>query len=141
MKGTWESTGGGGGGAGTAAIFVAAVLVLAAVMGPIVRAVTDLVEVAAIITAAVLGLVLAGGGAFVVWRLRHSRANAPLMVSRVSPVTYRASTALPVPQVSAAALPPAQGATVHLHFHGMSAGDIAAIVAQHGQAALGTTEE
>jgi hypothetical protein len=127
-------THGGGSGIGTAVAVVLAVAVVASIAGPVVHAAAELVRAVVIAAAVILGLGLAAGAALVAWRLRRGRQNAPLVVHQARPVTRRPAESLPVPQRSAAPLPasnPAatgQAAELHLHFHGLTAEEAAAIV-------------
>jgi hypothetical protein len=121
----------GGSGIGTAVAVVLAAVVLASIAGPVVHAAVELLRVVLIAAAVILGLAALGGAGLVAWRLRRGRQNAPLVVHQVPPVTWRPAESLPVPQRSVAALPaPERPAEIHLHFHGVSAEDIAAILAE-----------
>lgn len=140
MKGTWQTTDSGSG-IGTAAAVVLAAAVIAAVAVPVVRAVTHLLEVLAVVMAVVLGVGLLAGIALVAWRLRQGRQNTPLVVHRATPVTHRAAEPLTAPQQARAALPAPERPELHLHFHGMSAADVAAVIAQHGQPVRPSIEE
>jgi hypothetical protein len=121
----------GGSGIGAAVAVVLAAVVLASIAGPVVHAAVELLRVVLIAAAVILGLAALGGAGLVAWRLRRGRQNAPLVVHQVPPVTWRPAESLPVPQRSVAALPaPERPAEIHLHLHGVSAEDIAAILAE-----------
>lgn len=117
----------GGSGIGAAAVVVLAAIVAAAVAGPVIRAVTDLIEVLAVTVAVILGVSLAAGTVLVAWRLRRGRQNTPLVVHQVTPVTRQAAESLPAPPRPAIEA----SREVHLHFHGVTAEDVAAIIGQH----------
>ena len=134
--------GSGGSGIGMAAAVVLAAIVAASAAGPVVHAATDVIEVLAIVVAAIVGLALATGAALVAWRLRSVRQNTPRVVHQVPPATRRAAESLPAPQRSVAALPaPERSAEIHLHLHGMSAEDVAAIIRKHRSTALPPTQQ
>lgn len=111
----------------------AAVLgVLAVVAAVVVIKVVVAILTALLITLAVIaGLALLGGAVYAISAVRSGSLSA-------------AALPPPRPHVSLGA-PPRQleaGRHLHLHFHGMNAADIAAIVAaQHGQSAFATTHE
>jgi hypothetical protein len=123
--------GSGGSGIGAAVAVVLAAVVVASIAGPVIHAAVELLRVVLIAAAVILCLGLAGGIALVAYRLRRGRQNAPLVVHQVPPVTWRPAESLPVPRRSVAALPaPERPAEIHLHLHGASAEDIAAILAE-----------
>ena len=63
------------------------------------------------------------GAAVVAWRVHRRRAPDSL------PMAQRAVQALPAPQQSTAALPaPERPAELHLHFHGLTAEEAAAVL-------------
>lgn len=131
MKGTWQTTSSGGDGIGTVALVVLAAIVVAAVAGPVVHAAAELVRLVVIAAAIIAGLALAAAVALVAWRLRRRRLSSPLVVHQAPPVTYRSAESLPAPQSSPAAIPaPQRQAEVHLHFHGVDAAEVAAILAE-----------
>jgi hypothetical protein len=117
----------GRGAAVLAALAVLAVIV-AATARPVVHAAEDVLEVAAI-TAAVLvvGLV----AVVVVWRARRRPHALPVacQAPQALPAAERPVSALPVPTWAARPRELESGAAVHLHFHGMTTADIAAIIA------------
>ncbi len=124
-------THGGGSGIGTAVAVVLAAVIVASVAGPVVRAVTDLIEVVAIVLAVIIGLSLVGGAAVVAWRVYQWRANAPRVVDVITPSLPRPAESLPAPR--APELPaPERLPEVHLHLHGVSAEDVAAIISPQG---------
>jgi hypothetical protein len=75
-------------------------------------------EAAVIVGAGAAGLV-----GLLVWRLRRTRMGA----ARAMPPRTPARAAQPLPQARQATDLPA----VHLHFHGIAAEDVAAILARH----------
>src|SRR6266566_4722758 len=108
---------GSGGGNGWLIIFGA--IVLAGIAGPAAHAISDLIEVLAITVAVVLAV--AGLAAILTCWVRHRHAR---------PLTQRAARALQAPE------PPSLGRAqeVHLHFHAVSAEDVAAIIARQDRA-------
>jgi len=94
-------------------------------LGPAVATAAELLHVLIIVL--VVLAVVAGGGLVApgTWRLRQTRPDTPRVVHRATPVLPR-SPPLSAPQ------PPAIERTheVHLHLHGISAQDIAAIFDQ-----------
>jgi hypothetical protein len=126
MRGTWQTTDGGG---GTIALVIGAAVLAAAIAGPVAAAAAAVAE-ALIITIAVLGgLAAVAGTALVAYRLRQGRANRTTPVSFPRPVPRRPVQALPGPERPAIGRP----AEVHLHFHGVTAEEVAAILAEHGR--------
>lgn len=126
MKGTWQTTDGGGLGDAVAAIVV--VLVIAAVAGPVLGAVAgavaELVRVLLIAAAVILGLAAAGLVAFIAWRLHHGRPNRVTSMSFPAPLPQQPGESLTAPRQPAIERP----AEVHLHFHGVSAEEAAAVI-------------
>ena len=115
----------GGGGLGGLVLVVVGLVLLASIAGPVVAAVADLVRVVLITLAVVAGLAVLGGAGLVAWRLRRGRPNAPRVVGVVTPGLLRPSRAPPAPR-HAIEYP----RVVHLHFHGVTAEDVAAIIAR-----------
>jgi hypothetical protein len=115
--------GGGGSGLGELAVILLAVALLGRAVA---AAVAELVHVLLIVAVALA--VLAGSGlvALGAWRLRSGRQNTARMVYRVTSAPKRS----PLRSDSRSAIEaPRQ---VHLHLHGVTAEDVAAILAQHG---------
>ena len=110
---THPEMGGGGGGNGWLVILGAITL------GAIAQAIRDLIMVLAI-TVAVL-LAAAGTAAVLAHRVRCRGARA---------LTRRGMPALPAPEHRALG----RAQEVHLHFHAVSAEDVAAIIARHDKA-------
>jgi hypothetical protein len=90
-------------------------IVLAAIAGPAVHALSDLIEVLAITLAVILAIV--GLAAFLTCRVRHRYPR---------PLTQRAVRALHAPQPRTLG----RAQEVHLHFHAVSAEDVSAIIAR-----------
>jgi hypothetical protein len=110
-----------GSGGGSGWLVVIGVIVLAAAAGPAAHAISDLIEALAIIVAVLL--VIAGVGAVLTCRARHRHTR---------PQTQRDVRGLSDPK-----LPALGGAQeVHLHFHSVTAEDVAAIIAR--QAGVGS---
>ena len=108
---------------------VLAVILAAAIARPVLAAAAELVRLV-LIAAVLAGLALAGVAAFVAYRVRQGRRSASLRVHQVPTVTQRPAGPLPAPQRSAAALPASQRPELHLHFHGVDADEVAAILRQ-----------
>jgi hypothetical protein len=108
-----------GGGSGNGWLVILGAIALAAIADPVAHALRDLIMVAAVTVAVVLAA--AGAAAVLTCRVRRSDARA---------LTQRGIRALPAPE------PRALGRThdVHLHFHGVSAEDVAAIIAGQDKA-------
>ena len=126
-----HSHGSGSGGTGAVVLVILGVVLVAAAARPIAAAAAELLRLVLITAAVILGLTVAGVVALVAWRLRQGRANAPRVVARVTPSLPRPARALPAPRRSTAALPAAgQAPELHLHLHGLTAEEAAAIVRQ-----------
>jgi hypothetical protein len=126
MKGTWQTTDSGGSGAVAAALVIGAAVLAAAIAGPVIAAVAELVRLVLIAGAVILGLALAGGAAYGAHRVRQGRRSAPLRVRQVPPVTWRAAQAVQEPRRPAIEAP----REVHLHFHGADAEQVAEVLRQ-----------
>jgi hypothetical protein len=109
----------GGGGSGSGWLVTLSAIALAAIAGPVAHAIRDLIMVIGITVAVVL--VTASTAAVLTYRVRRRDARA---------LTQRGTRALAAPER------PALGRSqeVHLHFHGVSAGDVAAIIARQNKA-------
>jgi hypothetical protein len=129
MKGTWTTDSSGSGGAGTVVLVIGAAVALAAIAGPVADAVGELLRAVVIAAAVVVALAVAGGTALVAYRVRQGRANPAVPVSPGRPVPPPRAQPLPAPPRAAIEAP----REVHLHFHGVSAEDVAAIIRQSGE--------
>jgi len=109
----------GGSGGGNGRLVILGAIVLAAIAGAAAHALSDLIQVLAITVAVVLAA--AGVAAALTYRLRHKNTRA---------LTRWGRRALPVPQQRALG----RAQEVHLHFHGVSSEDVAAIIARQDQA-------
>jgi Tfp pilus assembly major pilin PilA len=121
MQGTWQTTGGGSG----LLEVVAAILVIAVVAsiaGPVVAAVGELVHILLIAVAVIGGLAAVGLVAFIAYWVRRRRSVSGAARAARPPALVRAARPLPPPQAIERA------PEVHLHFHGVTAGDVAAIL-------------
>jgi hypothetical protein len=105
----------GGGGSGNGWLVILGAIVLAAIAGPVAHAIRDLIMVIGITVAVVL--VAASMAAILAYRVRRRDARA---------LTQRGARALPTPERLALG----RSQEVHLHFHGVSAEDVAAIIAR-----------
>jgi membrane protein implicated in regulation of membrane protease activity len=108
---------GGGGGNGWLVIFGA--IALATIAGPAAHAIRDLIMVLAITVAAVVAV--AATAAVLTYRARHRDTRT---------LTQRDMRALPTPGQQALG----RAQEIHLHFHGVSAEDVAAIIAWQDEA-------
>jgi hypothetical protein len=126
VKGTWETTDTGGG-IGAALGVIGAVVLAAAVAGPVVAAVAELARAVVIIVIAVVVLAVAATVAAVALRLRDGPPRA------LPPRVYGSTSVHAVRDRTQPRALPAQP-EVHLHFHGVTAEDVAAIIArQNGE--------
>lgn len=107
----------GDGGTGNGWLIILGAIVMAAIAGPAAHAIRDLIMVAAI-TGAVLAA--ASTAAVLTYRVRRRDAKA---------LTQRGIRALPAPEQRALG----RAQEVHLHFHGVSAEDVAAIIARQNE--------
>jgi hypothetical protein len=123
VKGTWQTTDSGSGALGELAAIALGAVAVAAVAAPLIEAVTNLLEVLAVIVGALVVL----GSAGLVLLLRHQgRRRQAISATVVLP-----ARAVP-PQVAEAPAAPRAiepKRELHLHFHGVDAEDVAAIVA------------
>jgi hypothetical protein len=114
---------------GGSALGGAIVLILAvALLGPAVAAAAvDLLHILVIVAAVIGGLALAGGAAFVAFRVHLRRAEGVTRASFPARQPWR-----PVEAPRAARRWPAQPPAIehhhHVHFHGLAAEDVAAII-------------
>jgi hypothetical protein len=104
----------GGGGSGNGWLVILGVVTLAAIVGPAAHAVRDLIMVLGITVGVVLAV--AGTAAVLTYRVRRGDARA---------LTRRGIRALLTPEQRALG----RAQEVHVHFHGVSAEDVAAIIA------------
>jgi hypothetical protein len=111
----------GGGGSGNGWLVILGAIALAATAGPVAHAVRDLIMGVVITVTVAVVLAAAGTAAVLTYRVRRRDARA---------LTQRGIRALPAPQQRALG----QAQEVHLHFHGVSAEDVAAIIAWHDKA-------
>jgi hypothetical protein len=121
MKGTWTTTGGSGGGWGPPVAFVAVAAAAVAIAKPAAHAAGELLRVVLITAGVLAGLVVAAVIAAVAWRRSHPAAERTTAVSFTGHDAARAVQARSAPRE----LPPAQQ---HIHFHGVSAEDVAEII-------------
>ena len=119
------------GGSGLGEVLV--ILLAVALLGPApVAAVAELVHVLLIVAGVIVGVGAAGLAGLLAWQLRRTRVDA---ARAMPPRTLVARAAPPLPQARrAAGLPAApQRETpggLHLHFHGLDAAQVAAIIAR-----------
>jgi hypothetical protein len=118
--------GSGGGGLGTAVLVLVAAALAVRVAGPVLSAAAGLVHILLIAAAVILGLAGAGVVALIALRLRRMRPDMTRVVHRITPAPPRAAAGRTAPQ----AIGPAPEVHVHHHWHGVSAEDVAAILAR-----------
>ncbi len=134
--------GSGGGGLGTAVLVVLAAAAVVKLAGPVVAAVGELVHLALIVAGVIVGVGAIGLVGVLTWRWRRPRLDAARAMPPLSATVARAAQPLLQPR---RALPQARRASelpaalqheppggLHLHFHGVSAEDVAAIIARQG---------
>jgi hypothetical protein len=109
----------GGGGSGNGWLVFFGAMALAAIVGPAAHAIRDLIIVVVITVAVVLAA--AGTAAVLTYRVRRRDTRA---------VTQQGIRALPTPDQRALG----RAQEVHLHFHGVSAEDLAAIIIRQDEA-------
>jgi hypothetical protein len=109
----------GGSGSGNGWLVIAGAIALAAIAGPVAHAIRDMIMVLAITVAVALAAV---GTAAVLTHRARSRG--------VPVLTQRGTRALPAPEQRALS----RAHEIHFHFHGVSAEDVAAIIARRDKA-------
>jgi hypothetical protein len=121
MRGTWQTTGGSGPSVGViVGVIAAAWLIGSGALATIVHA----IAVVLIILGCTVALAVAGGIAVLILRARQDRPVAPIPARPVYQVPPEPRRELS-PPYKAATEP---GRELHLHFHGLSAEQIAAVV-------------
>jgi hypothetical protein len=118
----------GGGGFDPMPILI--VLGAAAIAGPVLAAVGELVHILLIVAAVLAGVAAVGLVAFIAYRVRHRRSLP--VAARVLPPPVRARAAQPLPEPRSA-LGQAPQVHVHHHWHGVDAEDVAAIIERRRQ--------
>jgi hypothetical protein len=108
----------GGGSSRNGWLVILGAIALAAIAGPVVHAIRDLIMAVAITVAVVLA---AGATAVLTYRVRRRDVRA---------LSQRDIRALPAPEQRALG----RAQEVHLHFHGVTAEDVAAIIARQDEA-------
>jgi hypothetical protein len=106
-------------GSGNGWLVILGAIALATIAGPVAQAIRDLIMVLGISIAVVLAT--ASTAAVLTYRIRHRNARA---------LTRRGIRALPTPEQPALG----RAQEVHLHFHGMSVDDAAAIITRQDKA-------
>jgi hypothetical protein len=124
--------GSGGSGIGAAVLAVVAVALAVKVLPVVVDAVAELVHVLLIAAGVIVGVGADGLAGLLAWQLRRTRVDA---ARAMPPRTLVARAAPPLPQARRAGeLPTASQREppggLHLHFHGLDAAQVAAIIAR-----------
>ncbi len=104
-----------------------AAVIIAAVAGPVIAAVTELLRLVLIIAGVLLGLALAAVTAFVVYRLRHPAAatrTQALWYERVAPAVK------PAERLTEPRRALERPAELHIHLHGLAGDEIEAILSR-----------
>jgi hypothetical protein len=132
-------THGGGSGLGDILAALGVLLVAAAVAGPVIAAVGELIHVLVIVAGVIVGIGAVCVGGLLAWRWRRPALDA----ARTAPPAFasakvvRAAPPLPrerqTPELTATTGQELPG-SLHLHFHGVSDDDVAAIMDRHRQA-------
>jgi hypothetical protein len=121
MRGTWQTTDSGL----AVPLAIGAAVLAVLIAGPVAAAVTAVAQALITIIAVLAGLGAVGGTAYAVYRVRHPRPVQGPPAPRAGQVPWRRAEPLPAPRRPAVE-PPRE---VHLHFHGVTAEDVAAILA------------
>jgi hypothetical protein len=133
MRGTWQTTdfGGGGAGLGTALLVIVGAALFVKATPVALAGAAALLHLVLIVAAVILGLAAVAVAGFVAWRLYRWRHPGADRATALPPGMERAAHPLTEPRRSAAALPPRdRPREIHLHLHGVSAEDVAAILAR-----------
>ncbi len=118
----------GDGSGGKIALVVGAAILAAAIAGPVAHAAAELLHIVVISVAVVIGLALTGGTALLAYRARHGRSLRALPVHWAQVLPRQAAEPLKKSRRPAIGAPKQER---HLHFHGVTAEDVAAIIARH----------
>lgn len=128
MRGTWETTDSGG---GDGLLKLATVIVGLAVLASSASAIVAIVNALLVVLGAVVGLAVAAGTGLLVWRLRQSCRPAALPWEP-GILSARQRPAVASPEAASKAIEATGGKHWHLHFHGLSAEDVAAAIIRRG---------
>jgi hypothetical protein len=116
----------GSGGGGTVVLVILAAVLAAAIARPVIHAAIEVFQVVLIVAVVIVGVGAAGLVGLLTWRWRRWQADAARTRPPCSRKLVRAARPLLQPR-PAIERPP----DIHLHLHGVSAEDIAAILAQN----------
>lgn len=130
MRGTWQTTGGGGDAVAAVAVIAIAVVVLAA-LSAAVRAVAAIPAYVWVLVSVAIVAAVAGGVALAV---RVYRREGDALAARAEQLRALPPPAQRISAPRRQALPPVEQ---HIHFHGVSATDVAAILASRNHPAEG----
>jgi hypothetical protein len=123
--------GGGGGGLGTAALVLVGAALAVKLAGPVAAATGEFVHVLLVVAAILAGVAAVALMGFIVYRLRRRKVHPVSLARTLPPLQVRATRPLPAQPWAIE-----HGGQVHIHhhWHGVSAEDVAAILArQNGQ--------
>lgn len=97
---------------------------------PVLTALAHLIEVLAVVLGIVLSVAVLAVAALVAYRIRRGRAPLALPVHRAQALPGQAAEPLPGPRRPAISAPKQE---LHLHFHGVTAEDVASIIAERNR--------
>ena len=120
-------------GAGTAVLVVLAAALAVKLAGPVLGALAELLHVFLIVAGVVVGVGAAGLVGLLTWRWRRTQADAARAMPPLPSKVARA--AQPLPQARPARVLPAERQRelpggLHLHFRGLDAARVAAVIAR-----------
>jgi hypothetical protein len=124
-------THGSGGGLGTAVLVLVGAALAVKLAGPVVAAAAALLHILLIAVVVILGLAGAGLAGLLAFRVRRRLDSAARTVSPRASLRCGPPSPLPPPrpEIEAPRRAPGPPGELHLHFHGVSAEDVAAILA------------
>lgn len=121
--GTWQQTGGGGFDPAPLLIIIGAVLVA----GPVMAAVAELLHLLVIVLVAAVAVMVVAAAGIIAWRWRH-RGTPPRR-----PAWQELPRPMPARPVQPRTERPAiEQRQVHLHFHGVTAEQVASVIREQG---------
>jgi hypothetical protein len=125
----------GSGDGGTIVLVVLAAALAVKLAGPVLGALAELLHVFLIGAGVIVGAGAAGLVGLLAWQLRRTRVDAARTIPPLPSKVVRAAQPLPLPQARRAPELPAASqheppGGLHLHFHGLDAAQVAAIIAR-----------
>jgi hypothetical protein len=126
VRGTWQTTDSGGG--MVLAVIVVLVLLGSGAASAAASAIASLLVTLAIVLGSVIGLAVLGGIAWLVYGARQDRPGRPIAARVISQLPPER-----LPQLEGSHKPAiGQAREVHIHLHGVTPEQLAAIVTQRG---------